>query len=131
MSISQNSFCEFSSEDGMNYECNNCGIKLRSFDGDPPVFICKKPLHRQSDDKTFSEKLKNFAKATIDHISTGMKLCSEEKIIERHNICRSCEFFKEDTCSKCGCLLIRNKRYISKLAWADQECPVGKWKKEI
>ncbi|HTM54977.1 MAG TPA: hypothetical protein VL175_13170 [Pirellulales bacterium] len=33
-------------------------------------------------------------------------------------------------CSQCGCPANdRLPKFVSKLAWADQECPVGKWPK--
>jgi hypothetical protein len=27
----------------------------------------------------------------------------------------------------CGCNLNKKQIFMNKLAWADQECPVGKW----
>jgi hypothetical protein len=126
-----NIFCDFISHDNIHYECKNCGIKVKSSDGNTPVFPCQKSLHRTSDQVSFIQKLSNFAKATVGHLKEGMPMCSDEQIIKRHDICLSCEFFKDDTCSKCGCPLMRNKQFVSKLAWADQECPVGKWGKEI
>lgn len=29
----------------------------------------------------------------------------------------------------CGCNVNNKKIFLNKLAWADQECPLGKWKK--
>jgi hypothetical protein len=29
----------------------------------------------------------------------------------------------------CGCNVNTKKVFLNKLAWADQECPLGKWKK--
>lgn len=85
----------------------------------------------RTDEPSFLAKLKNFAVATSQHIASGMPIASEEEIIRRHNICLGCEFFKNNSCLKCGCPLNRDKKFISKLSWADQECPVGKWGKEI
>jgi len=32
------------------------------------------------------------------------------------------------TCSQCGCPANdRLPKFVSKLAWADQECPMGRW----
>lgn len=133
MNTSENDFilCDFITEDGYSFQCKNCGVRVRSeeYQMTKPVFICRQPLKRTEDDLSFVTKLKNFAKATANHISNGLPMCTEDEIIHRHNICLSCEFFKDDTCSKCGCPLIRTKQFVSKLAWADQECPVGKWGK--
>lgn len=127
-------FCEFIQLDDNHYECNNCGLIIKLVDGDsPPMFPCKRNLQKISEenDITFAQKISNFGKALSSHISQGMPQCSEEQILKRYSICQDCEFFKDETCSKCGCPIFRNKRFASKLAWADQECPIGKWTKEI
>lgn len=125
-------FCEFNTVDGLNYECKNCGNRITVYDeyDHPPIIPCQNSLKRDNE-LNFVEKVKNFGKAVVNHAVKGFPTCSQEQIIKRHNICMSCEFMKENTCIKCGCPLTRNKVYISKLAWADEECPVGKWLKEI
>lgn len=130
---SNNIFCEFLIQDGEYLQCINCGTKVKIMDGgNPPMFPCTKSLRRNSDEDapSFVDKIKNFAVAVAGHVSNGLPQCTEDQIIKRHNICLQCEFFKDDTCQKCGCPLIRNKQFVSKLAWADQECPIGKWSKE-
>ena len=135
MNISDNVFCEFVTNDNIHFECINCGVKVTANEPQEsaPFILCSKPLTREKDENitTFAQKIKNFAKAATQHIKEGMPMCTEEQIIKRHDICLRCEFFKDDTCSKCGCPLIRSKQFVSKLAWADQECPAGKWGKEI
>lgn len=125
-------FCDFISVDEINYECKNCGMQISlEYSGqEPPIMLCQKSLSRSSvDQPTFIKKIMNFAESTVSHIKSGMPTCTNEQIIQRHDICLGCEFFSDDTCTKCGCPLIRNKQFVSKLAWADQECPVGKWGK--
>lgn len=78
-------------------------------------------------DVPFLQKVRNFAKATVRHVAAGMPMATDEEILRRHDICRGCEFFKNNSCSKCGCPIYRDKKFISKLAWADEKCPVGKW----
>jgi len=135
MTISKNNiFCEFISEDNQTFVCKKCGTSLYSETPQhmPPVFICSYPLVEDNQkDIGYAQKIKNFAGSLIDHIKTGAKLCTDEQIEKRFSICESCEFYKDKTCTQCGCPLIRNRKFISKLAWAEQECPVGKWKKEI
>lgn len=75
-------------------------------------------------------KIKNFASAASGHIAAGMPMASDKEILRRHDICLGCEFLKNNSCMKCGCPVNRDKKFISKLSWADQECPVGKWGKE-
>lgn len=87
-----------------------------------------RPLPSRGDDAVpFLKKVRNFATAAVQHVAAGMPMASDEEIIRRHDICRGCEFFKDNSCSKCGCPVYRDKKFISKLAWADQSCPVGKW----
>lgn len=74
-------------------------------------------------------KAKNFAVATAKHVAAGMPMATDEEIRRRHAICTGCEFYKDHACLKCGCPINREKKYLSKLSWADSECPVGKWGK--
>lgn len=122
-------FCNFNLIDDSTYRCSNCGVTLYSTDGDPPIFICKHSSYKETDEPmpSFVEKLKNFASATVDHIKTGAKMASDKTISERYSVCSSCEFFNEGSCAKCGCPVFAQKRFVSKLSWAEQSCPVGKW----
>lgn len=74
-------------------------------------------------------KARNFAAAAAQHVAAGMPQCSDEERERRFAICQQCEHYDGSACSKCGCPIVRQKAYISKLSWADQECPVGKWGK--
>lgn len=73
------------------------------------------------------QKVANFAKAAVKHVASGMPMASEEEINRRFAICQTCPFLKNGACTKCGCPVNREKKFISKLAWADQKCPVGHW----
>lgn len=131
-----NALCNFVTTDGRDYICTRCGLILRSINGEtiPPVFVCQGPSMNTEEEKSlpsFTERLKNFAQSTVDHIKHGMKLCTDEQIAKRLDICKGCEYYQNETCTKCGCPLVRHRKYISKLAWAEQECPIGKWGKEI
>lgn len=75
----------------------------------------------------FLTKLKNFATAAAGHVAAGMPMCDDAEIIRRHDICLGCEFLVDNACTQCGCPVSRVAGYVSKLSWADQECPVGKW----
>ena len=78
-------------------------------------------------DVPFLQKVRNFAKSTVRHVAAGMPMATDEEILRRHDICQACEFFKNNSCSKCGCPVYRDKKFVSKLAWAGESCPVGKW----
>jgi uncharacterized paraquat-inducible protein A len=76
-------------------------------------------------------KIKTFVKSLIFHIYSGFPKSPKDEIEKRWLICNACEHFckKESICNICGCSLSNKKEFLNKLAWADQECPVGKWKK--
>ena len=76
---------------------------------------------------SFVGKVMNFAGALRDHIQAGMPMATEEQIQARYAICQACEYLKNDACTKCGCPISGKKQFISKLSWADSQCPVGKW----
>lgn len=73
------------------------------------------------------EKAANFAAAAIQHVAAGAPRATQEQIDARFAICQQCEHFDGKSCGKCGCPVIRERAFISKLSWADQSCPVGKW----
>ncbi len=95
---------------------------------DPPLQPSWPDLAR-TDAPSFLTKIKNFASAAVSHVAAGMPMCSDAEIIRRHDICLKCEHLKDNACQLCGCPVARAAGYVSKLSWADQECPAGKWGK--
>lgn len=95
-------------------------------------------------------KAANFTKAAVSHFLHGGPKSTLEIIQSRVAICRACpaKLYKplEDakipgnlkdaqevgTClhKTCGCFLHELDRFPNKLAWADQQCPLGHWPKE-
>jgi hypothetical protein len=93
----------------------------------PPKPAEPTPDLTRTDAPSFLTKVRNFAVASAKHVAAGAPMASDEEIIRRHDICLGCEFLKDNACTKCGCPVVRAKQYVSKLSWADSECPVGKW----
>ena len=54
-------------------------------------------------------------------------MCSKEEIDARLSICQQCEYYKNDSCMLCGCVILREKNYNNKLAHKDKSCPINKW----
>ena len=73
------------------------------------------------------QKAANFVTAAANHLAAGAPMASDEEVARRFAICQGCEFYDGKACSKCGCPVRREKAFLSKLSWADQSCPVGKW----
>lgn len=80
-----------------------------------------------------STKLYNFAKALYFHIGYGLPKCSTRQIHDRYMVCIDCEFLDRSKyeCLQCGCHISPKSKFLNKLAWADQKCPIGKWDSEI
>ena len=121
-----------------NYEnmvCVACGHKAPSpnhFRECRPVASAEPPPVEQMPAREapgFLTKVRNFAAAAAGHVAAGMPMASDDEIIRRHDICLGCEHLVDNACTQCGCPVARVRGYVSKLSWADSECPVGRWGK--
>jgi hypothetical protein len=107
------------------------------FEMEPDPLFYNKIDHNQKEPQPppMHKRMINFAKAAANHAAHGHPQCSQQEIEYRFNMCQSCEFFKQKdeagicTHIKCGCNINKKQIYLNKLAWADQECPIGKWGK--
>lgn len=111
--------CDFACESG-ECVCRKCG---RVAPVHPTTAMCRRPVAAPS----LLQKASNFAKSAARHIAAGAPVASEEQIALRYYICVQCEFFDGAACLRCGCPVIRERQYLSKLSWANESCPVGKW----
>lgn len=55
------------------------------------------------------------------------RLCTDSQIQERLAICRPCKYYQDDSCTLCGCVIVREKNYMNKLANKNAKCPDNKW----
>lgn len=94
-----------------------------------------RPLKPKSPPTT-ARKLLNFSLAAIQHVAAGMPTCNQDEIDQRIAVCHTCELYQPNqenpevgVCGHpdCGCTVTREAKFISKLAWRDQKCPLGKW----
>jgi hypothetical protein len=76
-------------------------------------------------------KLKTFINSLFFHVYRGFPKTTLTEITERYAICSVCSEFNitKQECSICGCSINTKKVFLNKLAWSDQECPIGKWQK--
>ena len=72
-------------------------------------------------------KAANFAASAAKHIAAGAPRCTQEQVDARFAICQTCPHYDGKACRLCGCPVVREQAYISKLSWAGEKCPVGKW----
>jgi hypothetical protein len=65
----------------------------------------------------------NAAKRVISASLRGEQVyASPEEMDRRKAICANCEYWKDNRCLQCGCLL------KAKIKLQTESCPVGKWK---
>lgn len=79
----------------------------------------------------------NLTSASIMHAYKGFQTCSEEEIQKRFAICsggqdgEACTYYNGQICThnNCGCRITNsgNLKFLHKLGWADQKCPIDKW----
>jgi len=89
--------------------------------------LAAKAAAPQSTPPPFLERVANFATSAARHVAAGAPQCTDEEVAARHAICAGCEYFDGKVCTKCGCPVNRERAYVSKLSWAGESCPVGKW----
>jgi hypothetical protein len=88
--------------------------------------LAETPKHENSKVSVF-KKAANFATSAARHIAAGAPQATDEQVAVRFAICQGCEHFDGKACKKCGCPVVREKKFLSKLSWANEKCPVGKW----
>lgn len=78
-------------------------------------------------------KIQVFFKSLWFHVWAGFPKSTKKQILDRYSICILCDRFDNinNECKECGCNINQKKVFLNKLAWADQECPLGKWNKLV
>lgn len=76
------------------------------------------------------KKAENFGKAVVKHVFSGSERASQEEIDRRYEICKECPLFRDEICNhnSCGCNVSNKQKFLNKLAWKDQQCPLDKWR---
>lgn len=75
------------------------------------------------------QRIKTFIKALFWHVYSGCPKSKTSLIEHRFSICKACQSYDQTNqrCLECGCNITNKKRFLNKLAWADQKCPLDKW----
>lgn len=125
-------FCEFAKIENNKFKCIKCntGIEVTDDFPEPPHLLCRSYMvltNQTQEGPGIATKAKNFISSLYGHVKNGLEMCPEPVIEQRYSVCKNCEFFKDSTCQKCGCPLIRDRIFVSKLAWASEKCPIGNW----
>lgn len=77
----------------------------------------------------------NFARSLTEHIAKGMPASEPEEVVESFRICSACPLYSDlsGQCCECGCYVNLALHYenLNMLAWAEKECPLGKWQSPL
>lgn len=127
--------CDFNND---SLTCPRCGFNVGKIGGardwrlncaGVPITPPPPPLFK---------RLKNFTVAAIGHALDGFPTCTQDEIDARFAVCRACELYRPNsenpdvglcTHTDCGCPVTREDKYVSKLGWREDGCPLGKWAK--
>lgn len=79
-------------------------------------------------------RIGRFLKAEWDWANAGFCTASVEEVERRYWICRGCEHYQPDDesretgeCGICECNLVNAQIHLSKIARANEVCPLMKW----
>lgn len=77
----------------------------------------------------FVAKAVNFTKAAARHVANRGRQCTDDEIAARFAKCQACDLLVAGRCThkKCGCPISPKRAIVSKLSWASESCPIGKW----
>ena len=106
-----------------NGECDGCIVQR----GETLTVDERHPAFPKASPPSLARQVANFAASAAKHVAAGAPQCDQEQIDARFAICQTCEHFDGRACKKCGCPIKREQAFVSKLAWANEKCPVGKW----
>ena len=114
--------CDFL-RDGDAWVCSQCSRRVRTRGETPPIAVCR------SAGVTLLQKAANFATSAAAHVAAGMPRCTQEQVDARFEVCQGCEHYDGRACRLCGCPVVREKQFVSKLSWANESCPLTppKW----
>ncbi len=120
--------CEWIDPDARPLVCKNCGL---------PCDICKTNTARRTCEAgkageprkgpSLARRAKNFTVAATKHVARGRPQADQAAIDARLAICVACPLYdpKRSICTHedCGCAVSAKRKFLNKLAWADQVCP--------
>lgn len=122
--------CIFVNVNGV-WVCSVCGSTWKMTPGrKAPRRKCgpKKIRKNTMPHKVNLRRIARFLKAITRFVVKGKgKFLSEKEILERFEICKTCEYFMCDACEICGCCVNRQTKFLNKLAFPTEQCPKGKW----
>ena len=106
-----------------NGECDDCIVQR----GEVLTVDERHPAFPKTALPSLARQAANFATSAAKHIAAGAPRCTQEQVDARFAVCQGCEHYDGRACRLCGCPVVREQAFVSKLSWANEKCPAGKW----
>lgn len=128
--------CDFVIErEDSRFECPKCGYIIEAKYRNAKR-KCE-PLIQPQYEPTLLKKIGHFSWALARHLYKGVPTVTQEELDRRLAICQECPLLKKNglvggvcTHESCGCTIQDEVVFLNKIAWADEKCPLDKWKEE-
>lgn len=77
----------------------------------------------------FADRVRSYREARERWIAAGRPVRTTEEMARLHEICTACEHFSGASCKLCGCAIHPSRKWLNKLSWATEHCPLdeAKW----
>lgn len=103
--------------------CDNCGRRhISKYDN--PGLITRKCVG-----PGVIKKTTNFTQSSFKYVKAGRPRRTDEEIDKILDICHNCptKRFNGKICTRCGCPINRERKWLNKLKWGTERCPDGHW----
>lgn len=119
------------------YKCEKCGLEAGLEDPNTNILCFNQALdaykaeyaaiksEQKNAENLYEEDIINSQRNDIENLQQD--LAPKEEIERRMEICKKCEYYKDDSCMLCGCRVVREKNYQNKLANKNASCPDNRW----
>lgn len=119
------------------YKCEKCGLEAGLEDPNTNILCFNQALdaykaeyaaiksEQENVDNLYEQDIINSQRNDIENLQQD--LAPKEEIERRMEICKKCEYYKDDSCMLCGCRVVRDKNYQNKLANKNANCPDNRW----
>lgn len=119
-------WCVFqATDDPQVHSCARCGF-VAAPTAFPPEKLRRECQILAATPRTPSlvERIRGYRGARERWIAAGRPVRNDEEMARLHAICQACEYFSGASCKLCGCAVHPSRKWINKLRWATEHCPL-------
>lgn len=121
------SYCDFRHTLKGRMKCRRCGYIVPQHIAERAqgniVRECRGPIRFPD----VLSRLASFGKAVWRRVRRWGDNRTEAEVAAIFAICEECPHLTDRGCAKCGCRVSRESKWLNKLRWRSEHCPIGKW----